>query len=282
MRRARERGLAVTSLGLKGRVSEGDHIAVDLRDAEALRRSLSGRRFDHVVNCGGYVDHRAFRDGGRAMLDAHFTGLLNLVECLDRDALRSFVNIGSSDEYGAAPAPQAESLREAPISPYSMAKVAATQFLQMLHRTEGFPAATLRFFLTYGPGQDQKRFIPQIIAGCLGGSAFPTTHGEQLRDFCYIDDTVEAILAALRTPRCHGEVINVASGRPISIRSIIETICDSLGSGAPQFGALSYRSGENMALYADVTKARDLLGWSAETNLVTGLARTIESFRQAA
>lgn len=281
MRGARERGLAITSLGLKPRGDEASHIAVDLRDGAALRQSLAGQAFSYVINCGGYVDHRALRSGGREALDAHFMGLVNLVECLDRDVLRCFVNIGSSDEYGSALAPQAESLREAPISPYSLAKVAATQFLQMLQRTESFPATTLRLFLTYGPGQDQKRFIPQIIAGCLAGTAFPASQGEQLRDFCYIDDTVEAILAALETPDSHGEVINVASGQPVTIRSIIEIIRKTIGSGDPQFGALPYRVGENMALYADVGRARDVLGWSAKTDLATGLARTIDSFRQA-
>ena len=70
-----------------------------------------------------------------------------------------FVQIGSSDEYGNIKAPQHEESREHPISPYSIGKLASTQFLQMLHRTEGFPAVILRPFLIYGPGQDNKRFI---------------------------------------------------------------------------------------------------------------------------
>lgn len=284
MRRAQALGWRATSLGLRPQsqpAPSSDHIAVDLRDGLALRDRLAGQAFDYVVNCGGYVDHRLMQGGGREVLDAHFGGLLNLVEALDRDALRGLVNMGSSDEYGSAPAPQAESFREAAISPYSLAKVAATHFLQMLHRTEGFPATTLRLFLTYGPGQDRRRFIPQIVRGCLGGEAFPTSLGNQLRDFCYIDDTVDAIFAALDADTARGEVINIGSGAPVSIRQMIETICRLIGGGQPDYGAVAYRPGENMALYAEVSKARRLLGWTATTELETGLARTIASLRGA-
>lgn len=64
-----------------------------------------------------------------------------------------------------------------------MGKVAATHFLQMLYRTENFPATILRLFLTYGPGQDGRRFLPQVITGCLEGRSFPASEGKQLRDF---------------------------------------------------------------------------------------------------
>jgi nucleoside-diphosphate-sugar epimerase len=272
-------GWDVTSLGITGAASsQGKSVVADLADAAALKVALPDPRFDYVVNCGGYIDHALFARGGRKLIDAHFGGLLNLVELLDRDALRSFVNIGSSDEYGGAAAPQEESQREAPISPYALGKTAATHFLQMLHRTEAFPAVTLRLFLTYGPGQNDRRFIPQIIEGCLAGRTFPTSAGEQLRDFCYIDDTVDAIFAALCTPAA-GEVMNVASGEPVSIRRMIETVRQMIGRGEPQFGALPYRPAENMALWANIEKAKKILDWAPHTNLIEGLSRTIAHYR---
>lgn len=281
--RAQAIGFSVVRLGLGSRpyVSDGvENISADLSDAVELRKKLSGRKFEYVVNCGGYVDHRLLYTGGRAAIDSHFVGLINLVECIERDNLKGFVNIGSSDEYGAAPAPQIESLREAPISPYSLAKLASTQFLQMLHRTEGFPATTLRLFLTYGPGQDSKRFIPQIIAGCISGVPFPTSSGDQLRDFCYIDDTVDAIFAALDVKEGYGEVINIGSGRPVTIRRMIQDICMIVGGGFPQYGALPYRPNENRVLYADTKKAQAILGWSSRTDHADGLARTVDHFKR--
>ena len=90
--------------------------------------------FDYVVNLGGYINHQLFKDGGRNLIDTHFITIQNLVEVLPRNKLKRFVQIGSSDEYGNAPAPQNEKMREQPISPYSLAKVASTHFLQMLHK----------------------------------------------------------------------------------------------------------------------------------------------------
>ncbi len=284
IRRALRQGWNVTCLGLNsnGVLKSGNaatYIAADLTDAGSLRK-LGSNQYDFVVNLGGYVDHALFGRGGRALIDSHFNGLLNLLEVLDRSVVRRFVQIGSSDEYGDAPAPQHEGLRESPISPYSLAKTAATQFLQMLQRMEGFPAVILRLFLTYGPGQDDKRFIPQIIKGCLRDVEFPTSGGEQLRDFCYVDDTVDAIFLALGADLADGEILNVGSGEPVTIRALIEQICSIMGRGRPQFGALQYRAGENMALYADARKIESLLGWKPRVGISDGLNRTVEYFRR--
>ena len=280
-----ELGWDVTRLGLSLRQREPESlpavrdVTADITRGDALRKALDGASFEYVVNCGGYVDHTPLFGGGRGVLEAHFAGVLNLIETLDRDGLRSFVNLGSGDEYGNNPAPQAETQREAPISPYSLGKVAATHLLQMLHRTEDFPAITLRLFLTYGPGQDNRRFVPQVIEGCLAGRSFPTSKGEQLRDFCFIQDSVDAVFAALTRPAALGEVINVASGRPVSIRQMIETIQRRIGRGAARFGEIAYRPGENMELYADISKAGALLGWEPKVPLETGLDKTIEWIR---
>jgi nucleoside-diphosphate-sugar epimerase len=281
VRHALKMGWEVSSLGLSGNCLPGARgIAADISDVDSLRKALADRHFDYVVNCGGYIDHALFTSGGRRVIESHFDGVLNLVESINRQALKRFVNFGSSDEYGAMAAPQSEAMREAPISPYSLAKVATTHFLQMMHGTEGLPAVTLRLFLSYGPGQDQRRFLPQIIRGCLAGRCFPASGGEQLRDFCYIDDTVRAVFAAMQTEAADGEVINVGSGKGLSIRSMIETVCRMIGGGTPQFGTVPYRQGENMALHADIAKAGALLGWTPRLSLDEGLRRTIASYRE--
>jgi nucleoside-diphosphate-sugar epimerase len=202
----------------------------------------------------------------------------NLLQLLDWSKLKRFVQVGSSDEYGNHPPPQHEKMRELPISPYSLGKVASTQFLQMLHRTQDFPAVIVRLFLTYGPGQDNKRFFPATIQGCLSGDPFPTTAGEQLRDFCYVDDIAEGILATLTNEQVNGEIINLASGNPVTIRDATELIQKTLGRGAPEFGKIPYRVGENMALYADVYKAKRILDWKPLVTFEEGVERTIDEY----
>ena len=283
IKRAIALGWQVASLGLHppapARCIDGArYVCADLSQPGEIRQ-LQNNRYDYVVNLGGYVDHALFDSGGRRLIRAHFDGLLELLEYLDRTRLRRFVQIGSSDEYGDAAAPQQEELRESPISPYSMAKVAATHFLQMLHRTERFPAVILRLFLTYGPGQDEHRFLPQIIRGCLEGREFPVSAGGQLRDFCHVNDTVDAIFRCFENDAANGRILNIASGEPHSIREMIETVVRFIGQGQPQFGAIAYRSGENTALYADITAAREVLGWSPVISLDAGLVTTIDWLR---
>jgi nucleoside-diphosphate-sugar epimerase len=283
VRRAVSEGLEVTSMGLSAPVDSKivpgvRYVVADLARLDSLKQ-LGDNHFDYIVNLGGYVDHSLFNNNGRNLIHSHFDGLLNLLEFLDRTVVKCFVQIGSSDEYGGTPAPQNEELRECPISPYSLAKVAATHFLQMLHRTENFPAVILRLFLTYGPGQDHKRFLPQIIKGCLQDLEFPTSSGEQLRDFCYIEDTVDAIFLAMKSESAVGEVFNVGSGVPLTIKSLIENVCQIVGKGRPKFGLIHYRAGENMALFADTKKIQNQLGWRPEVSLEVGLQRTINSMK---
>jgi nucleoside-diphosphate-sugar epimerase len=283
VQRGADLGWQVTSIGLhSASVSPAfpaaRHIDADLSLHGTLER-LGTREFDYVVNLGGYIDHTPFSDGGRALIRSHLDGLLNLLEFLDRSAIKRFVQIGSSDEYGDAPAPQHEELRERPISPYSLAKVAASHFLQMLHRTEGFPAVILRLFLTYGPGQGESRFLPQVIQGCLSDRDFPVSAGEQLRDFCYVGDTVNAIFSCFECSEANGKIINVASGEPQSIKSLIEKTVSLIGSGRPRFGMIPYRPRESMALYADIARAHTILRWQPRTPIEAGLATTIDWVR---
>jgi len=284
LKAATEKGWGATSISIHppsvtNLIKGVDYKYINLIDLNAIK-SLSSQGYDYVVNLGGYIDHRKYSDGGREVIYSHFIGVLNLISWLPRDRLKCFVQIGSSDEYGDALAPQNETYRESPISPYSLGKVSSTHFLQMLYKTEKFPSVILRLFLTYGPGQSDQRFIPMIIQGCLKDSIFPVSAGGQLRDFCYIDDTVRAILLSLEVKNKNAQIINIASGNPVSIRNVIKTIREIINMGYPDFGKIPYRNKENMELYADVKRAKKFLGWESKTTLDDGLKKTINWFQE--
>jgi len=256
-----------------------EYLNADITSSSELSEVLAGRNFNYVVNLGGYINHSKYLSGGRDAMDVHLVGVQNLVQYLDWSCLESFVQIGSSDEYGNHPAPQHESLNEMPLDAYAVGKVAASQLLLMLHRNENFPATVLRLFLVYGPGQDQQRFLPQIITGCLNNESYPVSHGEQLRDFCYVSDVVKGIIAAMNCPQARGEVINLAAGKPVKIKNVLEEVKNAIGQGDPQYGMVPYRAGENMALYADISKAKKILMWEPSTTLKLGISKTIEYYR---
>ena len=277
-------GLQVTIISknyrpVSERLKDVEYLSIDLRNKDKLCNQLKDKTFQYVINLGGYVDHSDFFSGGEAVFNVHFTGTKNLINCIDKDSLKSFIQIGSSDEYGANLAPQNESQRELPISPYSYAKTAATHFLQMLYRREKFPVIILRPFLVYGPGQGVERFIPQVIKGCIEEKEFPISEGMQLRDFCFIDDFVRSIFSSIDNTEAFGEVINIASGEPISIKDVVTKIQNIVATGRPQFGKAAYRDEENMELYADITKAKKLLNWQPKISLEEGLKRTIDVIR---
>ena len=257
-----------------------EYIVVDITKKNELLLKLKGKLFDYVLNLGGYVDHTNYSSGGSGVYDTHFNGVRNLIDCLNKVGLKGFLQIGSSDEYGNNTAPQNECQRELPISPYSLAKVSATHFFQMLYRTEKFPVIILRPFLVYGAYQDGSRFIPQIIQGCLDNKVFSVSEGKQLRDFCFINDIVEAIFISLNCRKAFGEIINIASGIPVDIRSVVEEIQGIVGLGKPKFGSVPYRDGENMELYADISKAKNILNWAPKIGLNEGLRGTIDSFQE--
>lgn len=283
VQRLAKMGAQVTSLGVgSSQAPEAvTYLEVDITDQVALKQVLGTCQFEYVFNLSGYINHAPLQKGGRDVIDAHYNGTLNLVGLLWWDGLKRFIQIGSSDEYGNAPSPQSENMREAPISPYSFAKTASTQLIQMLSRTEKFPGVVARFFLVYGPGQDEKRFLPQIIQSCLKDQSFPTSEGKQIRDFCYIDDVIDALLLAATKEEAVGEVFNIASGQPVAIRSVLEMVQTQIGQGEPQFGEYPYRPGENMSLYADVALAKEKLGWAAQVPLEEGVVKTIAFYRES-
>ncbi|TGK30917.1 NAD-dependent epimerase/dehydratase family protein [Leptospira gomenensis] len=257
-----------------------DRIVADYSVPGKWQEDLRNQKFNVVVNCSGEIDHSSFFKNGEAVIRNHFSTVVNLVNSVDRNHLNSFLQLGSSDEYGSQISPQKETMRELPFSSYSFGKVAASHFLQMLNRSEGFPVTVFRLFLVYGPNQNNDRFLPQIISKSLNGETFPTSAGEQIRDFCYIDDVCTAVIRALQVKEAIGEIFNIASGIPIQIKEVIRMISTLVGKGTPDFGALPYRTGENMSLYADITKAKRLLGWEPITRLETGLLQTINFYRK--
>ena len=280
---AKKRRWKVTSASLnkpkKYRFAKGvSYIKVDITNTKEVKKKLN-KTYDYVVNLGGYGDHSDFKDGGESLINSHFFGLINLVKTIKKKKLKKFIQIGSSAEYGIAPFPQKENMNGTPTSPYAIAKLASTKFLQMLYKTEKYPTSILRFFLVYGPRQDENRILPQVIKGCLKNKKFNVSSGNQLRDFCYIDDAVRAIILALKSKKSNGEIFNIGNGKPKKIKKIIIRICKIIGGGKPQFGKIKYRKDENMKLYPNIKKARINLKWKPRVDFNKGLKLTIQSYK---
>ena len=280
---AKRKGWKVTSVSInkpkKHRYINGvNYLKIDISNTKELKKKLVSS-FTYVVNLGGYVSHKSFEDKRDEITKAHFIGVVNLTKIFYKKKIKKFVQIGSSVEYGEIKAPQNENQHGLPNSPYALAKLAATQFLLMLYNTKKFPVTILRFFQVYGPKQDENRFLPQIIKGCLNNKKFPTSGGDQVRDFCYISDVINAIFLALVSKKVNGEIFNIGSGEPIKIKYVINQVLKIIGKGKAQFGKIKYRENENMKLYPKIKKARDKLKWRPKINFNHGIRLVINSYR---
>ena len=134
----------------------------------------------------------------------------------------------------------------------------------------------LRPFLIYGPGQKENRLVPYVIKNALKDNTFKISSGNQLRDFLYIKDAVDAIFAALKNKSINGQIINIGSGNPTKVRYVVETIVKIIGTGKPLFGSKSIRDGESLDLYPNIKFAKDVLSWEPKYSLEDGLKEYIK------
>ncbi|WP_293911904.1 NAD-dependent epimerase/dehydratase family protein, partial [Deinococcus sp.] len=140
----------------------------------------------------------------------------------------------------------------------------------------------IRLLATYGPMDDPRHLLPSVVSQLLEGKCPALTPGEQLWDYLYVDDAVEAI-ARLGTDTRAAGIFNLGSGEAFSVRSVAELIRDKIDPALPLgFGEIPYRPDQVMHLQADITKLTDATGWRPQVSLAEGLSRTIAWHRAQA
>ena len=248
----------------------------DISNFNQLKKKIKPN-FDYVVNLAGYVDHT----NRSKTMSSHYVGCRNLSTLFLNSKIKKFVQIGSCIEYGKVKSPQTEkNSNNKTFSIYGSAKLLSTQFLQDLYKKLNFPATILRLYLVYGPNQDANRVVPITIINAMKDKTFDCSNGLQLRDFTYVDDVINAIIMSLKNPKSTGEIINIGSGKPVSVKKVIAKICTLLNSGKPQYGKIKLRKDEIMKLYPNINKARKILNWKPSISLEKGLRKTIQFFNK--
>ena len=197
------------------------------------------------------------------------------------------VYAASSSAYGDTPVlPKREDMPTNPLSPYALQKLVGEQYLQMFTRLYGLDTVSTRYFNVFGPRQDPSSpysgvialFVTRLLAG---QPPVITGDGEQTRDFTYIDNVVDGVLRAATAPDVSGLVINVATGRQISINQLAQTLQQLLGCDVAAVHTEA-RAGDVRDSLADITLARRLLGYEPHVSFEEGLRRTVEWYRTGA
>jgi len=211
---------------------------------------------------------------------------LNLLVAARAAGVRRVVYAGSSSVYGDSPTlPKREDMLPNPISPYAVAKLAAEHYMLCFTRVYGLETVTLRYFNVFGPYQDPTSHYSGVLAifcrKMLAGEQ-PAIYGDgqQSRDFTYIENVIHANLLAAEAPaeKVSGQMMNTATGTRITLNETFEILKDLTGfRGSPAYEPT--RSGDIRDSLADISLARQLLGYEPRVDFREGLRRTVDWYR---
>ena len=251
----------------------------DIRDDQLCAKVTNGARWVFHQAALGSVP-RSVEDP-RTTHEVNATGTLNMLLAARDAGAERFVFAASSAAYGDTPTlPKVETMRPNPMSPYAASKLTCESYCASFAKVYQLPTVSLRYFNIFGPRQRPdgpyaaviplffdrtKRDVPAIIFG----------DGEQTRDFTFVSNAVEANFLATRAPKeAFGKVLNVATGKRISVNTLYRTIA-KLTDCALEPKYLPPRAGDVRDSVADISLAKELLGYTPEVDLATGLAETV-------
>ena len=252
----------------------------DIRDADTCRKAVAG--VDYVLH------QAALGSVPRSLKDpittngVNIDGFLNMLVAARDEQVQSFVYAASSSTYGDHEAlPKVEDRIGRPLSPYAVTKYVNELYADVFARAYGFGSIGLRYFNVFGKRQDPNgayaAVIPKWIAAMIRGEdVMVNGDGETSRDFCFIDNVVQAnILAALAQPKGINQVYNVAYNARTSLNELFDYLAKALGNNGIVYDKppvhADFRAGDVRHSQADISKARELLGYEPMHNIVQGL-----------
>ena len=259
--------------------------AGDIRDAHGVKTAMEG--CDAVLNLAALIAIPYSYHSPDTYVDTNVKGALNVVQAARELGIEKVVQTSTSEVYGTAQfVPITEEHPLQGQSPYSASKIGADQIALSFYRSFGTPVALIRPFNTYGPRQSARAVIPTIITQLLNGkrkiklgALSPT------RDFNYVKDTVQGFISVMNSPKSIGEVINIGSNFEVSIGDTAKIIAEAMDVEIEietDEVRLRPEKSEVNRLWADNSKAKELLGWEPKyggrDGFKRGLKETIDWF----
>jgi dTDP-glucose 4,6-dehydratase len=254
----------------------------DLRDSDAIHKAVEGCQF--VFHLGALISIPYSYKHPVEVAGTNFMGTLNLLMACRDLGVQRFIHTSTSEVYGTAqkvPIDEAHPLQGQ--SPYSASKIGADKLVESFYCAYQLPAVTVRPFNTYGPRQSARAVIPTIITQALAHRTIRLGNLDTVRDFTYVEDTVNGFISAATAQDVEGSTFNLGTGTEIRIGDLAKTILQKTGSDAnieidPQ--RLRPQKSEVLRLLSDNSLARERLGWTPSIHLGEGLDQTIAWVKQ--
>ena len=256
-------------------------VEADIADAAAMDRLFARSRFDVVVHLAARAGVRPSLEDPLAYEEVNVRGTYSLLEAARRHGVNRFVFGSSSSVYGVnskVPFSEDDPIAR-PISPYSATKIAAEAACHAYSHLYGLRVVCLRFFTVYGPRQRPDLAIHKFARLISAGKPIPVFgDGTTRRDYTYIDDIVAGVEAAISYDKTQFEVINLGESETVELRRLVEVIERAMGKRA-LVDRQPEQPGDVPITYANIEKARRLLGYNPQTKIEAGIEKFIEWFK---
>ena len=252
---------------------------LDIEDYGKLKEVFENYRFDAVINEAARAGVRASIEDPFVYMTTNANGTLNLLELCKNYGISKFVLASTSSLYAGQPMPFKEDLPvNTPISPYAASKKAAEVIAYTYHYLYGIDVSILRYFTVYGPAGRPDMSVFRFIKWIMEGSSLEVFgDGSQSRDFTYIEDIAEGTILALK-PLGY-QIINLGNNKPHSLLEMISLVERFTGKKA-KIENREFHKADMKATWADITKAKELLGWQPKTSLEEGIEKTVDWFKK--
>lgn len=252
-----------------------DFHKLDISDKTIIEH-FKGEKFDGVVNLAAWAGVRASVKNPWIYVDSNMTGTLNMLELCRHSGLGKFIVASTSSIYGENPpypTPESASSNE-PLQPYAASKKGAEAMTHAYHHLYGIDATIVRFFTVYGPAGRPDLSIFRFVQWISEGRPVRVNgDGEQSRGFTYIDDIARGVISALKPVGY--EIINLGGHEVITINDLVKLVEDVVGKKAViQYGPPDLA--DMRSNWADVSKARTLLGWEPQYTMRAGIEKLVE------
>jgi dTDP-glucose 4,6-dehydratase len=253
-------------------------VSGDLRDANAV--GGAAREASVIFHLGALIAIPYSYVHPREVVETNVLGTLNVLAAAREHGVERLVHTSTSEVYGTAQyVPIDEKHPLVGQSPYSASKIAADQLAESFHRSYSLPVLTVRPFNTYGPRQSARAVIPAIISQAITADRIFLGATHPTRDLLFVKDTVRGFVELAGCDAAVGEVVNLGSGREVSVRDLCEKIVALVGRPVEiVFDATRLRPerSEVERLLADNRRATELAGWEPQVSLEEGLRATID------
>jgi len=246
-------------------------------DKYSLQKVIEDNSIEYVIHQAAQAGVRISVQNPRKPAKINTEGTLNLLEASRESRVKKVVNASSSSVYGkAVELPFKETSPNIPVSPYGVSKLASEHYCRIFNEIYDLPTTSLRYFTVYGPRMRPDLAISIFTIKALANEPIEIFgDGSFTRDFTYVEDIANGTVMAMESDRSNGEIFNIGGAHRISINELAERIIKLTGSESKIIHS-ERQKGDAEHTWADISKAKEILGWSPVVDIDEGLMRYIK------